>query len=71
MHHTTYRGRSQTKKQNNHKPKLPLEERQKRSHRKKLERLFPNHISHLCQHYLALKAIPIENTTTGKEALRS
>ena len=71
MHHTSYRGRSQTQKQNNHKPKLPPQERQKRSQRKKQERLFPNHISHLCQHYLTVKPSPVCIPVPAKEAWSS
>jgi len=70
-HHTTYRGRCHTKKLNDSKSKLPPAEREKRQARKKLEKLFPNHISHLCQHFLAIKGIPFINAGAGREARRS
>lgn len=49
-HHTNYRGRIHTQKQNRFKSKLSDEEREIRAARKKFFKLFPNIRIH--QHYL-------------------
>ena len=67
--HTPYRGRSHTKKQNTCKSKIPIAERQARSARKKLEKLFTNYMF-FQPFYTKPPTVPHPSPQAGGKGLR-